>query len=108
MMTGDLPLARRLAAQARDLFQELGDDWQAALATMTLGLSFLLEGGYEQALAYFEEFMPIVRARGDRFWLIGGLTSTAQAQHFWAASSRPARTSARRSGWRWRQTIWRR
>ena len=82
MMTGDLPLARRLAAQARDLWQELGDDWQAALATQTLGLSFLLEGGYEQALAYFEQFMPIVRARGDRFWLIGGLTSTAQAQHF--------------------------
>jgi predicted ATPase/class 3 adenylate cyclase len=82
MMTGDLPRARRLAAQARDLWQELGDDWQAALATMTLGMCFLLEGGYEQALAYFEEFMPIVRARGDRFWLIGGLTSTAQAQHF--------------------------
>ena len=82
MMTGDLPLARRLAAQARDLWQELGDDWQAALATMTLGMSVLLEGGYEQALAYFEEFMPVVRARGDRFWLIGGLTSTAQAQHF--------------------------
>ena len=82
MMTGDLPLARRLAAQARDLWQELGDDWQAALATQTLGLSFLLEGGYEQALAYFEQFMPVVRARGDRFWLIGGLTSTAQAQHF--------------------------
>jgi predicted ATPase/class 3 adenylate cyclase len=82
MMTGDLPLARRLAAQARDLWQELGDDWQAALATQTLGLSFLFEGGYEQALAYFEEFMPVVRARGDRFWLIGGLTSMAQAQHF--------------------------
>jgi predicted ATPase/class 3 adenylate cyclase len=82
MMTGDLPLARRLVAQARDMWQELGDDWQAALATQTLGMSFLLEGGYEQALAYFEQFMPVVRARGDRFWLIGGLTSTAQAQHF--------------------------
>src|SRR6266702_1369862 len=82
MMTGDLPLARRLVAQARDLWQELGDDWQAALATQTLGMSFLLEGGYEQALAYFEQFMPVVRARGDRFWLICGLTSTAQAQHF--------------------------
>jgi hypothetical protein len=32
---------------------------------MTLGMSVLLEGGYEQALAYFEEFMPVVRARGD-------------------------------------------
>jgi len=82
MMTGDLPLARRLAAQARDLWQELGDDWQAALATLTLGLSVLLEGGYEQALAYFEEFMPVVRARGDRFWLISSLTGMAQAQHF--------------------------
>jgi predicted ATPase/class 3 adenylate cyclase len=82
MMTGDLPLARRLAAQARDLWQELGDDWQAALATQTLAMSFLLEGGHKQALAYFEQFMPIVRARGDRFWLIGSLTSTAQAQHF--------------------------
>jgi len=47
-----------------------------------LGLSYLLEGSCEQALAYFEQFMPVVRARGDRFWLIGGLTSTAQAQHF--------------------------
>jgi predicted ATPase/DNA-binding SARP family transcriptional activator len=82
MMTGDLPLARRLAAQARDLWQEQGDDWQAALATLTLGLCFLLDGGYEQALACFEEFMPVVRARGDRFWLISSLTGMAQAQHF--------------------------
>jgi predicted ATPase/DNA-binding SARP family transcriptional activator len=82
MMTGDLPLARRLAAQARDLWQELGDDWQAALAALTLGLSFLLEGGHEQALACFEEFLPVVRARGDRFWLISSLTGMAQAQHF--------------------------
>jgi predicted ATPase/class 3 adenylate cyclase len=82
MMTGDLPLARRLAAQARDLWQELGDDWQAALATQTFGMSFLLDGDYDQALAYFEQFMPVVRARGDRFWLIGSLTSMAQAQHF--------------------------
>jgi predicted ATPase/class 3 adenylate cyclase len=82
MMTGDVPLARRLAAQARDLWQELGDHWQAALATLTLGMSSLLEGGYEQALSYFEEFVPVVRARGDRFWLISGLTSMAQAQHF--------------------------
>jgi predicted ATPase/DNA-binding SARP family transcriptional activator len=82
MMTGDLPLARRLAAQARDLWQELGDDWQAALATLTLGLCFLLDGGHEQALACFEQFMPVVRARGDRFWLISSLTGMAQAQHF--------------------------
>ncbi len=81
MMTGDRPRARRLATQARDLWQELGDDWQAALATLTLGLLFLLEGGYQQALACFEQFMPVVRARGDRFWLISSLTSTAQAQH---------------------------
>jgi hypothetical protein len=26
--------------------------------------------------------MPVVRARGDRFWLISGLTAMAQAQHF--------------------------
>jgi hypothetical protein len=43
MMTGDLPLARQLAAQARDLWQELGDQWQAALATLALGMSSLLE-----------------------------------------------------------------
>src|SRR5437773_1027753 len=77
MMTGDLPLARRLAAQARDLWQELGDDWQAALATQTLGLSFPLEGGYEQALAYFVQFVPVARARGPRFRLLGGLHDTA-------------------------------
>jgi tetratricopeptide (TPR) repeat protein len=82
MMTGDLPLARRLAAQARDLWQELGDEWQAALATLTLALSSLLDGAYEVALAHFEEFLPVVRARGDRFWLISGLTAMAQAQHF--------------------------
>jgi tetratricopeptide (TPR) repeat protein len=82
MMTGDLPLARRLAAQARDLWQELGDQWQAALATLALGMSSLLEGANEQALSYFEEFVPVIRARGDRFWLISGLTSMAQAQHF--------------------------
>src|SRR4029077_12109230 len=82
MMTGDLPLARRLAGQARDMWQDLGDDWQAALATLTVALSFLLEGGYQRALAYFEEFMPVVRARGDRFWLISSLTGMAQAQHF--------------------------
>jgi predicted ATPase/class 3 adenylate cyclase len=81
MMTGDLPLARRLAAQARDLWQELGDEWQAALATLTLALSLLLDGAYEVALAHFEEFLPVVRARADRFWLISGLTAMAQAQH---------------------------
>jgi hypothetical protein len=50
----------------------LGDQWQAALATLALGMASLLEGGYEQALSYFEEFVPVVRARGDRFWLISG------------------------------------
>jgi hypothetical protein len=44
-------------------------------------MSSLLEGAYAQALMYFEEFLPVVRARG-RFWLISGLTSMAQAQHF--------------------------
>jgi hypothetical protein len=82
MMTGDLRLARRFAAQARDMWQGLGDPWQAALATLALGMSSLLEGAYAQALTYFEEFLPVVRARGDRFWLISGLTSMAQAQHF--------------------------
>ena len=42
MMTGDLPLARQLAGQARDLWQELGDQWQAALAALTLGMSSLV------------------------------------------------------------------
>ena len=60
----------------------MGDQWQAALATLALGMSSLLEGANEQALSYFEEFVPVVRARGDRFWLISGLTSMAQAQHF--------------------------
>jgi hypothetical protein len=82
MMTGDLRLARRFAAQARDMWQGLGDPWQAALATLALGMSSLLEGAYAQALTYFEEFLPVVRARGDRIWLISGLTSMAQAQHF--------------------------
>ena len=53
----------------------LRDDRQAALATLTLGMSSLLKGGYQQALSYFEEFVPVVRARGDRFSLISGLTS---------------------------------
>jgi tetratricopeptide (TPR) repeat protein len=75
------PRQPREAGQARDLWQELGDQWQAALATLTLGMSSLLGGRHEQALAYFEEFVPVVRARGDRFWLISGLTSMAQAQH---------------------------
>jgi tetratricopeptide (TPR) repeat protein len=52
MMTGDLPLARQLAARARDLWQELGDQWQAALAR---------------------------RPRLAHQWLV---TSMAQAQHF--------------------------
>jgi hypothetical protein len=60
----------------------LGDEWRAAVATLALGMSSLLEGANEQALSYFEEFVPVVRARGDRFWLISGLTSMAQAQHF--------------------------
>jgi hypothetical protein len=63
MMTGDLRLARRFAAQARDMWQGLGDPWQAALATLALGMSSLLEGAYAQALTYFEEFLPVVRAR---------------------------------------------
>jgi tetratricopeptide (TPR) repeat protein len=82
MMTGDLPLARRLLAQARDLWLELDDQWQAALATLHLGYSSLFEGAYEQALSYVEEFMPVIRAHGDRFWLITGLTGMAEAQRF--------------------------
>jgi predicted ATPase/class 3 adenylate cyclase len=80
MRTGDPSLARRLLVQARDLWIELGDHWQAALATMNLGYSSLFEGEFEQALPYVEEFLPVVRARGDRFWLIHGLIGIAEAQ----------------------------
>jgi serine/threonine-protein kinase PknK len=80
MMTGDPPLARRLLAQSRDLWLELGDQWQAALATARLGYSSLFEGAYEQALSHVDEIMPVIRARGDRFWLITGLTGVAEAQ----------------------------
>src|SRR5258707_374839 len=52
------------------------------MATTTLGMSFMIEGSHEPAPTCFEEFMPVVRARGDRFWLISSLTGMAQAQHF--------------------------
>jgi hypothetical protein len=79
--------------------------WQAALATLALGMSSLLEGAYAQALTYFEEFLPVVRARG-RFWLISGLTSMAQAQHFLGRFEQARGSFGERLVWRWRQTIW--
>ncbi len=94
MMMGEAPLAKELFTEARDLFNDLGDSWNMALAEMNIantnwfmGTGAEARAGHEEARALIEEaramierIIPVIRERGDRFWLTEAVTGLGQLE----------------------------
>ena len=94
MMMGEAPLAMQLFIEARDLFKELGDSWNMALAEMNIANTNFFLGNHEEARSVIERVVPIIRERGDRFWLTEAITGLGQLEQL------TGRTSAAREHYR--------
>jgi tetratricopeptide (TPR) repeat protein len=91
---GEAPLAKQLFTEARDLFSELGDAWNMALAEMNIANTNWFMGNdqearanheearamHEEARAMIERIIPVIRERGDRFWLTEAVTGLGQLE----------------------------
>jgi predicted ATPase/class 3 adenylate cyclase len=80
MLQGEIPLALQLFTEARDLFNELGDTWLSALAEMNIASTNFFAGNLDAARETIEAVIPIIRERGDRFWLTEAVTGLGQLE----------------------------
>jgi predicted ATPase/class 3 adenylate cyclase len=87
MMMGEAPLAMQLFTEARDLFKELDDSWNMALAEMNVANTNFFLGNHEEARSIIERVVPIIRERGDRFWLTEAITGLGQLEQLTGRNS---------------------
>jgi class 3 adenylate cyclase/tetratricopeptide (TPR) repeat protein len=69
--SGQIQVAREHAAEAQQLFENLGNLPMASTAAQRLGLGYMIEGMYEQGEAAYEQSIAIDKAIGNEGGLIG-------------------------------------
>jgi predicted ATPase/DNA-binding SARP family transcriptional activator len=74
LFMGRLPAARERHAEALDLAVEAGDDWDTAMALLSLGIDSVEADEHEPAFAWFERSLELYRSIND-YW---GTTTTLQ------------------------------
>lgn len=79
-LSGRLDSARQHYSQSLDYNIKAKSDLGIALCNNNLGMICLKEKKYDEAVAYFEKAIPLMRLTGDKYHLIISLQSASKAQ----------------------------